>query len=522
MAEDREVRTLAQLIRGQAAARPERVATVFEGRETRYGELDARAERVAGGLLAAGCAPQGRVAILAKNSDHYTEILFGAAKANLVLVPVNWRLAPPEVRFIVDDAGAEVLFVGPEFAALVEAIREELPSLRAIVALGADHGAWEAYESWRDRHQAPRPERPAAPSDIAVQMYTSGTTGLPKGAQLSHHGLCELVSTGTRQFEAWSAAEVSLVAMPLFHIGGTGYALLGYHMGATNVIMPEVDPGAIIAAIARHRVTKVFFVPAVILFILEHPSCSDADFSSLDLVLYGAAPMPQDLLTKALRVLGCGFAQVYGLTETSGAVTYLEPHDHDPARPELLLSCGKAMEGIEIAVVDGDDNPVAPREVGEIVCRASQNMVGYWNLPEETARALRGGWFHTGDAGYLDEAGYLYIYDRVKDMIISGGENIYPAEVENALFGHPGVADVAAIGVPDERWGEAVKAIVVARPGAEPTAEELIAFAKTRIADFKAPSSVDFVAELPRNPSGKILKRELREPYWRGRQRKVN
>jgi acyl-CoA synthetase (AMP-forming)/AMP-acid ligase II len=232
--------------------------------------------------------------------------------------------------------------------------------------------------------------------------------------------------------------------------------------------------------------------------------------------------MPQDLLGAALRVLGCGFAQVYGLTETSGAVTYLEPHDHDPERPELLLSCGKAMEGIEIAVVDGDDNPVAPGQVGEIVCRASQNMVGYWSLAEETARALRGGWFHTGDAGYLDEAGYLYIYDRVKDMIISGGENIYPAEVENALFGHPGVADVAAIGVPDERWGEAVKAIVVARPDAGLTAEALIEFAQTRIAGFKVPSSVDFVAELPRNPSGKILKRELREPYWQGRERKVN
>ncbi len=522
MAEDREISTLAELIRHQGAARPERVATVFEGRETTYGELDARAERVAGGLLAAGCARMSRVAILAKNSDLYTEILFGAAKANLVLVPVNWRLAPPEVRFIVADAGAEVLFVGPEFSALVEGIQDELPSLRTIIALGGEHPEWEGYEAWRERHRAPEPTPAVAPEDIAVQMYTSGTTGLPKGAQLRHQGLCDLVGKGTRQFAVWSADDISLVAMPLFHIGGSGYALLGYYMGATNVIMPEIDPGAIIAAIARHRITKVFFVPAVILFILEHPACAGADFSSLELVLYGAAPMPQDLLSGALAAFGCDFAQVYGLTETSGAVTYLEPGEHDPSRPERLLSCGKAMEGIEIRVVDGEDNPVAARQVGEIVCRAAQNMAGYWNLPEETTRAMRGGWFHTGDAGYLDDEGYLYIYDRVTDMIISGGENIYPAEVENALFGHPGVADVAAIGVPDERWGEAVKAIVVAKPDAAPTAEELIAFARGRIAGFKVPSSVDFVEALPRNPSGKVLKRELREPYWRGRERKVN
>jgi long-chain acyl-CoA synthetase len=286
--------------------------------------------------------------------------------------------------------------------------------------------------------------------------------------------------------------------------------------------MRDPDPAAILRLIPEYRVTKAFFVPALILFLLQVPQCAETDFSSLELIVYGASPAPIDLVRKAVKVFGCGLAQVYGLTETTGAITYLGPEIHSAGDPERLKSCGQAMNGVELRVVDGAGREVATGDVGEVVCRSPQVMLGYWNQSEATNRAIRNGWFHTGDAGYLDKDGYLYIYDRVKDMIISGGENIYPAEVENALFSHPAVADVAVIGVPDEKWGEAVKAFVVKKPGTEVSAEDLIIFARERIAGYKVPRSIDFVDTLPRNPTGKILKRELRKPYWAGRERQVH
>ncbi len=260
----------------------------------------------------------------------------------------------------------------------------------------------------------------------------------------------------------------------------------------------------------------------MILFLLQAPQCANTDFSSLELIAYGASPAPIELLRNALKTFGCDFAQVYGLTETTGAITYLPPEDHSEDATERLKSCGKPMASVEIRIFDAMGRELAPGEVGEVVCRTPQVMLGYWNLPEATQAAIRDGWFHTGDAGYMDRDGYLYIYDRVKDMIISGGENIYPAEVENALFGHPAIADVAVIGVPDAKWGEAVKAVVVRKPGAAVSVQELIEFARARIAGFKLPSSIDFVDALPRNPSGKILKRELRKPYWGDQDRQVH
>jgi long-chain acyl-CoA synthetase len=288
------------------------------------------------------------------------------------------------------------------------------------------------------------------------------------------------------------------------------------------VLVRDFDPPAILRIIEQYRITKAIFVPAMMLFLLQVPQARDTDFSSLDLILYGASPAPLELVRNALKVFGCGLAQVYGLTETTGAITYLPPEDHGEHAIERMKSCGKPMAAVEIKVIDGAGKHLAPGEVGEIICRTPQVMVGYWNLDEATTRSIRNGWFHTGDAGYLDRDGYLYIYDRVKDMIVSGGENIYPAEIESALFGHPAIADVAVIGVPDEQWGEAVKAIVVRKPGASAGVKEIIDYARERIAGYKVPRSVDFVETLPRNPSGKILKRELRKPYWEGRERQVN
>ncbi len=514
--------TLADLIRHHARTRPSRVALVFDGGILTYGELDRRANQVANALSAEGVTAKSRIAILAKNDPAFFELLFGAAKIGAVPVPVNFRLAPPEVAYVLNDAGAELFFVGGDFYGVADQIANELKTVRRTLAIDQPHAAMGDYAAWRDAAPADDPSLPLAAEDVAMQMYTSGTTGYPKGAQLSHHNFMALLPLVVEQWGAWSDDDISLVCMPLFHIGGSGWALVGLYKGIPNVLMRDVDPKALLDLIPRHRVTRMFVVPAVILFMLQVPGCAEADFSSLELICYGASPMPLELLRKALAVFPCGFAQVYGLTETTGAITYLPPEDHADPQAERLKSCGKPAAEIEIRIRGAEGEDLPPRAVGEVVCRTPQVMVGYWNLPEASARAIRDGWFHTGDAGYLDEEGYLYIYDRVKDMVVSGGENIYPAEVENALFAHPAVADAAVIGVPDERWGEAVKAVVVLKPDAAATADELIAFARQRVAGFKAPRSVDFVVALPRNPSGKVLKRELREPYWIGRERQVN
>ena len=510
--------TLAEIVRHQAATQPERIAFTFADRDTSYGALDRRSSQVANGLIAAGLNPQSRVALLDKNHDSFFEIWFGAAKANAVLVPVNWRLAPPEIAFIVNDAEAEILFVGAEFLDTVTAILDQLTSVRKIVVIDRD------YAAWRHRQSAADPNLPTVGADVCVQLYTSGTTGRPKGAQLTNTNLLtELSLLDTMgDWAQWQNSDVSLVVMPLFHVAGSVYAMVGFFSGAQNILLREVVPQQILDAIGRYRVTKACFVPAVILFLMQCPGIRDADLSSLQLILYGASPIPSALLGSALEVFKCQFAQFYGLTETTAAITCLTPEEHADPSSERLLSCGRALNGVEIRVVGPGGENLPPGRVGEIVCRTPSVMKGYWNLPEETAKAFDSAWFHTGDAGYLDEAGFLYIYDRVKDMIISGGENIYPAEVESALYGHPAIADVAVIGVPDEHWGEAVKAIVVLKPDSHASEAEIIAYARERIAGYKLPKSIDFVAALPRTPSGKILKRELRERYWQGQERRTH
>ncbi len=514
--------TVADVTRYHARTRPDKVALHFEGEKITYAALDRRANQVAQGLRAGGIVRGTRVAILAKNSPAFFELWFGAAKLGAVIVPVNFRLAPPEIAFVVNDATAELLFVGADFYSAVETVAGTLKTVRTIIALDGNYPARPDYRGWLARQEAQDPLLPIGGRDCAIQMYTSGTTGHPKGAQLSHDNLLALLPRALAQWGNWHEGDVNLVCLPLFHIGGSGWGLVGLYRGVENVLTRDFDPPAILRIIEQQRVSKAIFVPAMMLFLLQAPQARHTDFSSLELIVYGASPAPLDLIRSALKGFGCQLAQVYGLTETTGAITYLGPEDHGEHAIERMKSCGRPMEGVEIKVVDAAGKALAPREVGEIVCRTPQVMLGYWNLEEATRRAIRDGWFHTGDAGYVDEDGYFYIYDRVKDMIVSGGENIYPAEVESALFGHPAVADVAVIGVPDEQWGEAVKAVVVKQPGAVVGAAELIDYARERIAGYKLPRSVDFVAALPRNAAGKILKRELRRPYWQGRDRQVN
>jgi long-chain acyl-CoA synthetase len=515
--------SVAGTIREQAKQRGDQPALTYGGRTTTFAELDRTASRVANGLAAEGVGPQDRVAFIDKNSPEWFELLFGGAKINAVNVSVNWRLAPREMAQIVNDAHAKVLVVGGEFLPHLDEVEDQLQTVTKVLVLGA-HPKHESYSSWVEAQDDTDPGVEAGPEDVAMQLYTSGTTGLPKGAMITNANFATLLPATTKEWR-FSDKSVNLVTMPLYHIGGGGWALVGFYNGCHSILMREVDPAAILNAIPQYGITHGFLVPAVIQMLLLTPGIDEADLSSLQLILYGASPIARETLVQGIRKLQCGFAQAYGLTETTGAITILRPEDHDPDGPnaDRLRSCGVAFPWCETRVVDpetGDDRPVG--DVGEIWSRSAQTMKGYWNRPEDTAKAITSdGWFKTGDAGYFDGDGYLYIHDRVKDMIVSGGENVYPAEVENVLFEHPAVADAAAIGVPHEKWGETVKAVVVLKPGQSATEQEIIDFARSRIAKFKAPTSVDFIELLPRNPSGKVLKRELREPYWAGHDRRV-
>jgi acyl-CoA synthetase (AMP-forming)/AMP-acid ligase II len=516
---------LADIVRALAAARAKEIAFDFEGRQTCFAEFDILTNRVANGLIALSVRRNERIAYLGKNSDVYFELLLGAIKANVVMTPVNWRLAAPEIAFIVADCKAPVLFVGPECVTQVRAIRAQLPDLRMIMTTEGGAPEWQDYTAWRDAQASEDPKIDISRQDVAIQLYTSGTTGKPKGAMLSHANLLNLLENGDgaeADWNRWTGDDVSLVAMPVFHIGGTGWGLLGLYHGAKGVIAREFDPTKVLDFIERDKITKLFMVPAAMQFVVRQPRARSVDFSRLKYMLYGASPIPAALLKECMEVFGCNFVQVYGMTETTGTIVALPPEDHVEGL-ERMRSAGKAMPGVELAILDADGKPLPPGEVGEIVTRSGSNMVGYWNLPEATVRTIgRDGWLRTGDAGYMDKDGYLYIHDRIKDMIISGGENIYPAEVESAVCDHPDIAEAAVIGVPDDTWGEAVKAVVVLKPGKQATATDIINFARSRIAAFKTPRTVDFIDALPRNASGKILRRHLRDPYWAGKERLVN
>jgi acyl-CoA synthetase (AMP-forming)/AMP-acid ligase II len=334
---------------------------------------------------------------------------------------------------------------------------------------------------------------------------------------LTHRNLCapridpEILPDWYR----WSDQDVSLIAMPVAHISGTGWAIWTLQHGATGVLLREFDPHTLFDQMVSNRINKVMMVPTAMQIAVRHPRAKTTDFSFLRYLFYGAAPLPIDLLTECAQVFGCGFVQLYGMTETAGTVVALAPEDHDPVKHgERLRSVGRAIPGVELKIVDAEGRMLPPGTTGEIAIRSQSNMVGYFEMPAATAEAIDAhGWLRSGDAGYLDKDGYLFLQDRIKDMIISGGENIYPAEVENALYGHPGVAEVAVIGVPDDKWGEVVKAFVVPADGAKPSAEEVIAWAAKRIAKFKLPKIVELVPALPRNHTGKVLRRELRDAH---------
>jgi fatty-acyl-CoA synthase len=525
MSASEEPTDLADLVRAHAKRRGDAVAFEFEGRRVSYAAFDVHTNRIANGLRVLGVKPRERIAYLGKNSDIYFELLLGAMKANVVMTPVNWRLAGLEIAFIVEDCNAAILFVGPEFIDQVRSIKLQLPGVRIFMTTEGGAPDWPDFASWRDAQSSDDPKLPVDPRDVAIQLYTSGTTGKPKGAMLSHANFLCLVGAARSdrpEWNKWSENDIMLIAMPIFHIVGSGSGLSSLYHGAQGVIDREFDPTKVLDFIENSKITRLFMVPAAMQFVVRQPRAREVDFSRLRYMLYGASPIPAVLLKECIEVFGCDFVQMYGMTETTGAIVALPPEDHVEGL-DRMRSAGTAMPGVELAILDAEGKQLPPGEVGEIATRSGSNMVGCWNLPQATAKTLdSAGWLRTGDAGYMDSDGYLYIHDRIKDMIISGGENIYPAEVENAICDHPDVADAAVFGVPDDKWGEAVKAVVVMKAGKKATSSAIIDFTRERIAGFKTPKSVDFIEALPRNASGKILRRDLRDPYWTGKDRQVN
>jgi long-chain acyl-CoA synthetase len=500
---------VADVIRRHATRRPHAVALRHGERERTYADLDQRSNRLARALLARGVSAGTRVAYLDRSAPEIVELLFAASKVGAVLVPLNWRLAAPELGAVLADARAPVLIAGPSYRALAQRVLERLSPAPDLIVVGED------YERWLEAHEPRDPGGRGAAGDVIVQMYTSGTTGVPKGVLTTHGNLAVTAQTSLRW--AFDERSVSLTPLPMFHIGGIGWAYCGLWHGATTVLVSDFDAADVLDVIEHQRVTNAVLVPTMLQLLTAVPGAGERDYSALRSIAYGAAPITTPVLKASLRTFGCALFGLYGLTETTGGVIALEPEDHDPGGPRehLLRSAGRPYPWVELKIVDPvSAEALPPRSVGEVWLRGPNVTPGYFNRPAETAAALApDGWLRTGDGGYVDEEGYLFLTDRIKDMIVSGGENVYPVEVEEALAQHADVADVAVIGVPDGHWGEAVKALIVPRAGAQPTPEDLIAFARERLAGYKLPRSVEFVDGFPRTPSGKVLKRELRRRF---------
>ena len=523
-----EAGSFCDIVREHARLTGETAAFTFGDEVITFAEINEGSNKVANALVALGVGKGDRVAFIGKNHPLYFEALLGAAKIGAVMTPVNWRLAPPEVAYILDNCEARVVFVGEGFADILAKVREQTPRVEQVIGIDAPDHAGTDYRIWRDGFRADPVPANVGLEDDALQLYTSGTTGRPKGAVMTHGSiLSSRDAVGSEgEMRGWQEpveGDVTLLAMPCFHISGTGTGIGTLVAGTNSIVLPEYDPTKALDLIENYNISKIFLVPAAIQILLNHPRVSQVDFSRLKYVTYGASPIPLELMRQAMDVLGCGFVQMYGMTETSGTIVALDPEDHVPEGSPRMRSVGTPLPGVEVKIIDETGAEVSAGTVGEIATRSSKNMSRYWNNPKATKETIDpDGWLRTGDAGYLDEDGYLYIHDRVKDMIISGGENVYPAEVENALYAHPKIADVAVIGVPHEKWGEAVKACVVVKDGETLSEADIIAHAREHIAGYKCPKSVDFIEALPRNPSGKILRRELRAPYWEGKDRAVN
>ena len=516
-----EIRTLGDYPAHYARSASERIALNYAGRETTYGELERAANQTAYGLGFLGLGIDDRVVYLGKNSDDYFIALFGAVKQGCCFCPLNWRLSKSEIKNVLADVQANFAFVEAEFQSLWSALMLELGLDIPTCEVDPSRGPADPFQRWLSG-QTERPLPTVGMDAGAIQLYTSGTTGDPKGVvithdNLNHMRLCEHFEPAL----AWQPEDRFLVALPNFHLLAIGLSLQSLYNGMAVLIERQFDPAAVLHTIGTLRPTITAFAPAMIQMLLDHPHAAQADFSSLRLTMYAGSPISLGLIRRAIACMPCEFMQFYGATETSGAVTLLRPAEHDLANEQKLKSCGKPLPLIELRVVDGDGHETPIGEPGELLIRSPALASGYWHKPQWTSEVFVRGWYHSGDIAYRDAEGLYYIHDRLKDMIVSGGENIYSSEIESVLSTHPAVAAAAVVGVPDERWGEAVKACVILVAGTTASEAEVIEYCRTLLAGYKLPKSIDFMSAFPMTGSGKIAKKELRAPYWAQHERSV-
>lgn len=504
---------------------PERIATIFGERQQSFRQMADRVARMAGALKRLGVGRGDRVAMLALNSDRYVEYFQAVWWAGAAANPVNMRWSVNEIAYSLKDCGSHVLIVDDQFLPMVDAIREQAPCVRTVIHAG-EASAPEGMPAWEDliSSNEPEPDAMSDGMDLAAVMYTGGTTGFPKGVMLSHDNFW--ISSIARMAEMGGQPGcVSLIATPLFHVGGAGRLAGQSISGNTIVILPSFTPESVLQAVEQHGITDLMLVPTMLQMLLDHPQFERSKMATVRRISYGASPIPLPLLERTLDLFpGVEFASAYGMTETAASVCGNPPANHGPEarKSGLVRSVGRAGFACEIKVVDAENREVPRGTVGEIIIRGGCVMLGYWNKPAETAAALRDGWLHTGDGGYIDDDGNLYIVDRIKDMIVTGGENVYSAEVENVLARHPAVSVCAVIGIPSQQWGEAVHAVVVLKPGMQAGEDELRMHCRSWLAGYKSPKSIEFRDAMPLSAAGKVVKTRLREPYWRGMASNVN
>ncbi len=518
---------LSQCLNRAAQVAGDEIATIDGDRVVTWNDCGTRVRKLAGAVRnTLGLGDGARAAILSLNSDRYFEYSYAMVWAGCVFVPINTRLAPPEIAYWLNDSGSEVLFIDDTFLPALKTLEGQVPKLREVVYIGNGEtpDGMHRYEDLIDG-AAEIADAEKGYDDLAALYYTGGTTGVSKGVMLSHRNL---QSNAMQVIPAikFQAGMRWLHAGPMFHIAD-GLSIFGVTtVAGRHIFIPGFDPTVVLEAVQEHKITDMLIVPTMINMLVHHPDIGNYDLSSLRQLTYGASPMPEAVIRKALDVMPhVDFTHAYGQTECAPIVSFNGPESHrgEALERDLFKSCGKAAFAVDVKIVDEDDKEVSRGTVGQLLARGPNIMLGYWNKPEQTAEALIGGWMHSGDGAYMDEEGYIFIVDRVKDMIISGGENVYSAEVESAVQNHAAVAECAVIGVPDEKWGEKVHAIVRLVEGQDVSEADLIAHCHTLIAGFKCPRSVTFRNEpLPLSGAGKILKTDLRKPFWEGVDKQVN
>jgi acyl-CoA synthetase (AMP-forming)/AMP-acid ligase II len=504
---------------------PRGAAFVVNERSYSFTEIGELSCRIANGLLSAGFCREARGAVWAANDPIAWTCTLGLWRAGMAWIPVNPRASAEENFYALDAFDCEVIFFQKMFAAQVDALRPRLPRVRLWICIDDGDGHESSLANWTRWHPTRRPDVSCAMDDVAAISPTGGTTGMPKGVMNTHRSMQTFIANFMIKVTyPADRPPVNLMAAPMTHTAGL-LAVPCTARGGTVVVLTKPDPALMLASIAKHRVTEIFLPPTVIYRLLDIPSIRQCDFSSLRYLLYGAAPMSVEKLKQAIDVFGPVMMGGYGQTEAPGTISFLRPEEHfvdgKLAPDERLSSVGRPSPLVRVEIFDDDSLPLPQGESGEICVRSDLVMKGYYKDPDKTAETIVDGWLHTGDVGHLDAEGYLHITDRKKDMIISGGFNVYPSEVEQVIWAHPAVQDCAVIGVPDDKWGEAVKAVVELNAGQTVTAEELIALCKGKLGSVKAPKTIDFVAALPRSTAGKVLKKELRKTYWAGQERKI-